>query len=366
MVYLEIVVSENSKDAVVDGRRQFLKTAGTAGLAMAAPALWIPKAHSATELTVADNGGALQPVMRKAFYDPFEKETGIHVTNIAHESDPVTQFKLSVDSGAHTWDVGMVTPDNVIRLAGPKNYLAPLGIASSDAKGMLPGMLTNTWLGFSTYGVIMGYRTDKFAKGGPNSWRDYWDTAKFAGRRGMYRSPSGTFELALLADGVAPKDLYPIDMDRAFKSLDKIKQSISVWWSNGAQNTQLLQSGEVDLSDTWNARAYAAMAAGAPIRLVWEGTYDTDGWSIPLGTPKLKQAQQFVRFCMRADRQAEYSSLIANGPSNADAYKLISPDRAKLLPTYPKNLERLERRDSAWWGKNFDAAQERFQEWILS
>jgi putative spermidine/putrescine transport system substrate-binding protein len=347
------------------GRRRFVKATGAAAIALAAPTIWT-RANAATALTVADNGGALQPVMRKAFYDPFEKETGIHINNIAHESDPVTQFKLSVDSGSHMWDVGMVTPDNVLRLAQPKNYLAPLGIASSDAKGILPGMLTDTWLGFSIYSVIMGYRSDKFTKGGPTSWADYWDPAKFPGRRGMYRSPSGTLENALIADGVAPKDLYPLDVDRAFKSLDKIRKSVNVWWANGAQNTQLLQSGEVDLTDTWNSRAYAAIASGAPVKLVWEGTYSVDGWSIPIGTPNLKAAQQFVRFCMRADRQAEYSSMCFNGPSNNDAYKTIDKKAAELMPTYPANLERLQRRDSAWWGKNFDSANERYQEWLLN
>lgn len=346
-------------------RRDFLKTVAKTGAAVTASTLWIPRVSAANSLTVADNGGALGPAMRKAFYDPFEKETGIRVENIAHESDPTTQFKLAVDSGSHIWDVAMIMPDNVLRLTGAKNYLAPLDIAPGDGKGILPGMLTSNWFGFSVYGVVMGYRTDKFPNGGPQNWRDYWDPQRFPGRRGMFRSPSGTLELALLADGVAPKDIYPIDIDRALKSLDKIRKSVSVWWSNGAQNTQILQSGEVDLSDTWNARALAAIASGAPVKIVWQGTYNIDGWSIVAGTPKLKQAQQFVRFCMRADRQAEYSFLSGNGPTNSDALKLIDPKRAELLTTYPKNLEGLRRRDAGWWGKNYDTANERFQEWLL-
>ncbi|KLU21829.1 ABC transporter substrate-binding protein [Caballeronia mineralivorans PML1(12)] len=348
-----------------ESRRRFLKTTGATGLALGAPTIWIPRAMAADTLTIADNGGALGPAMRMAFYDPFEKETGIRIVNVAHESDPVTQFKLTVDSDSHIWDLAMVTPDNVLRLTDAKNYLAPLDIGPGDAKGILPGMLTSNWFGFSVYGVVMAYRTDKYAKAVPTGWRDFWDTSKFPGRRGLYRSPSGTLENALLADGVAPKDIYPINIDRAMKSLDKIRSSVSVWWANGAQNTQLLQSGEVDMADTWNARALAAISSGAPVKIVWEGTYSVDGWSIPVGTPRLKQAQQFVRFCMRPDRQAVYASIVANGPSNSDALKLIDPKRAELLTTYPKNLERLIRRDSAWWGKNFDSANERYQEWLL-
>ncbi|WP_454720106.1 MULTISPECIES: ABC transporter substrate-binding protein [Cupriavidus] len=346
-------------------RREFIKTAAATGAVAAAPMLWLPRASAAEALTVADNGGALGPAMRKAFYDPFEKETGIRVINVAHESDPVTQFKLVVDSGSGIWDVAMVTPDNVLRLTSAKNYVAPLDNAPGEGKNILPGMLTANWFGFSVYGVVMGYRGDKFPKGGPQSWRDFWDTAHFPGRRGLFRSPSGTLELALLADGVAPQDLYPLDIDRAMKSLSKIRKSVSVWWSNGAQNTQLLQSGEVDLSDTWNSRALAAIASGAPVKIVWQGTYNVDGWSIVAGTKKLKQAQQFVRFCMRADRLAEYGTLSGNGPTNTESIKLIDQKRAELLTTYPKNLEGLRRRDTAWWGKNYDAANERFQEWLI-
>lgn len=347
-------------------RRDFLKTVAVTGAALSAPSLWIPRAFAADSLIVADNGGALAPALRKAFYDPFEKETGISIVNVAHESDPVTQFKLAVDAGSHIWDLAMVTPDNVQRLTAKKNYIAPLDVAPGDDKGILPGMLTANWFGFSAWGAIMAYRTDKFANEGPQSWADYWDTEKFAGRRSLYRSPSGTLEMALLADGVAPKDLYPLDVERAMRSMDKIRKSVSVWWSNGAQNTQLLQSGEVDLSDTWNARAIAAINAGAPVKIVWQGTYSVDGWSIVAGTPKLKQAQQFVRFCMHPERQAVYSAMTSNGPSNADALTLIDPKRAELLTTYPKNLEGLARRDEAWWSKNYDATNERFQEWLIA
>lgn len=349
-------------------RRRFIKTTGAAGLAsIAAPALWLPATAraAAKQITVADYGGAVTPALRKAFYDPFEKATGIQVINVAHESDPVTAFKLSVDSGSNVWDACMMTPDHVARLTEPKNYLAPLKIDQADAKGILPGMLTDYWFGCSVYAVLMAYRTDKYPEG-PTGWKDFWDTQKFPGRRGMYRSPIGLMENALLADGVALKDLYPVDVDRALKSLDKIRKSVAVWWTNGAQNTQILQNGEVDMSDTWNARALAAIEAGAPVKIVWEGTYNVDGWSIPVSTPRMEEARQFVRFFLDPERQAVYSSMISNGPSNNDAYKFIDPKRAEILPTYPRNFERLARRDAAWWGKNFDAVNEKFQEWLLN
>jgi putative spermidine/putrescine transport system substrate-binding protein len=346
-------------------RRKLLKAAGAAATGVVLPATWIKRAGAVEQITVADVGGAPAQALRTAFYDPFEKATGIRVVDVAHESDPVTQFKLVVDANSKIWDVCMVTPDDVARLTADKNYLEPLDIAADSNDNLVPGSLMPNWFGFSVYGIVMAYRTDVYKSEVPKSWADFWDTAKFPGRRGLYRNPKGVLESALLADGVAPKDLYPLDVDRAFAMLDKIRSQVAVWWTSGAQNTQLLQNGEVDMADTWSARAFAAIDAGAPVNIIWKGLYSIDGWSIPLGTPKLKQAREFVRFCIQPERQAAYSSIVANGPSNLKAYDFIAPERAKLLPTLPENLKDLTQRDFAYWGKNYAAISDRFQEWLL-
>jgi putative spermidine/putrescine transport system substrate-binding protein len=346
-------------------RRKLLKTAGVAATGLALPAAWSGQARAAEQITVADVGGAPGAALRTAFYDPFEKETGIKVIGVAHESDPVTQFKVIVDTGTKLWDVCMVTPDDVVRLTNEKNYLEPLEISAGADDELIPGAMMPNWFGFSAYGIVMAYRTDVYKKEAPKGWADFWNTEKFPGRRGLCRNPKGVLESALLADGVAPKDLYPLDVDRAFAMMDKIRSDVAVWWTSGAQNTQVLQSGEVDMADTWSARAFAAIDSGAPVQIVWKGLYSIDGWSIPLGTPKLKQAREFIKFCMHPERQAAYSSIVANGPSNLKAYKFITPERAKVLPTLPANLAGLTVRDYAYWGKNYAAVSERFQEWLL-
>ncbi|MHC8287213.1 extracellular solute-binding protein [Pseudomonas sp. XS1P51] len=353
-------------DAKNISRRNVIKGAGVVTAAMAVPSLWTgSRAFGAETITVSDVGGAVAPAIRTAFYEPFEKETGIKVIGVAHDSDPVTQFKLLVDAKTYIWDVSMVTQDHVARLTQPKNYLADLNIPFAKGQDVLPGMLTNNWLGFSVFGIVMAYNKEKFAGAHPASWADYWDTKKFPGRRGLYKSPWGVLELALLADGVAGKDLYPLDVDRAFKKLDQIRGDVAVWWSAGAQNTQTLQNGEVDISDTWSARGYAAIASGAPLNMLWEGLYSVDGWSIPIGTPKLDLARKFVEFCMRPEQQAVYSSLTTNGPSNKRAFEFISAERASALPSAPENFKHLTELDSVWWGSNYDAVTERFQEWML-
>jgi putative spermidine/putrescine transport system substrate-binding protein len=346
-------------------RRSLLTTA--TATALAAPFVWTGRTFGAEQITIADVGGAPGVAIRKAFYDPFEKATGINVVGVVHESDPTTQFKLLVDTKSYIWDLCMVTLGHVGYLSTPKDYLEPLNITLPAGTDLVPGTMTPVWLGFSVFATILAYRTDKFGENGPNNWADFWNVEKFPGRRGLYKGVAGTLEQALMADGVPAHELFPLDVDRAYKSLDKIKSHVSVWWTSGAQNTQILQSGEVDMSDTWSARAFAAIDAGAPVKMAWgQGLYSTDGWSIPKGTPRADLARKFVLFCLNPEQQAAYSSIVANGPTNEKAYDFLSPQRAKLLPTAPANIKNLQLTDEAWWAKHRAKQYERFQEWLLS
>jgi hypothetical protein len=143
-------------------RRRLLKAAGAVASGAALPAPFVKRAAAAEQITVADVGGAPAAALRTAFYDPFEKQTGIRVENVAHESDPVTQFKLVVDANSKIWDVCMVTPDDVARLTEQKNYLEPLDIAAENSGDLVPGSLMPNWFGFSVYGIVMAYRTDTY------------------------------------------------------------------------------------------------------------------------------------------------------------------------------------------------------------
>ena len=316
-------------------------------------------------LTVSDPGGPYRPAFKAAFYDPFEKATGIKVVPVAHESTPVAQVKAMVDAQTLLWDVVDVSPFQVALLGQLGDYLEPIGVSRQDFPGMLPVGMTQTSAGIDVFATVFAYRTDSFRNAAPASWADFWDASRFPGRRALRKNPQ-ILEVALLADGVAPDKLYPLDVERGFRSLDRIKPHVAVWWSSGAQSTQLLDSGEVDLCYTWNGRAQASIDAGSPVKIVWnQGLYELDVWAIPKGCPRLALAQQFVRFASHAERQAVVSETLAYGPANLDAFKSISAARAALLPTAPENLKLLRPTDDAWWAANYDPLFERFNAWVI-
>ena len=346
-------------------RRALMKTT-LAASAFAAPTILSRPARAAGQITVADYGGVGGEAARFAFYDPFEKETGIKVISVAHDPDPTTQLRVLVDTKSYVWDVLMLSLTNIAKLGVAENYLEPLNIEAGAGADLIPGMLRPLWLGVSVYAVLMAYRVDKFGANPPKTWADFWNVKDFPGRRALFREPDGLMEQALMADGVAPRDLYPLDIDRAFRSLDRIKKHVNVWWSTGAQITQILQNGEVDVAGTWASRAYAAADSGAPVKLAWsQGTYNVDGFGILRGTPRADLSRQFIRFCIDPKRQAAYSSKVINGPTNTKAYDHLSLERASLLPTSPQNLPGLQLVDSAWWGQNKDRIALRLQEWLL-
>ncbi|AFT86173.1 ABC transporter substrate-binding protein [Paraburkholderia phenoliruptrix] len=345
-------------------RRRILH--GASALAMAG-ALPLAARAQAKQIVVSDPGGPYTTAYREAFYDPFEKATGIKVVSVARESQPVAQFAAMVQTKNYVWDVTTLTLSADIPYLEAKGLLEPIGLKASDYPDVMPEAIAPNWLGVDVYSTVLAYRADKFKGNGPTSWADFWDVKKFPGRRSLRRSPLDTLEQALLADGVPLDKLYPLDVDRAFKSLDRIKPHVNIWWTSGAQAMQAIQSGDVDMISTWNGRAQAAKDAGAPVTIVWnEGLYSIEGWGIPKGTPRADAAKQFVRFCADAKRQALLTRTLAYGPTNRKAFEAISKDRATLLPTAPDNIRDMRLPSPQWWEENRQKVTERFNSWIIS
>jgi putative spermidine/putrescine transport system substrate-binding protein len=345
-------------------RRAVLKSIG--GLVAAGALAPAVRAQADKHIIVTDPGGPYGPAYRKAFYDPFEKATGIRVISAARESQPVAQFSAMVQTRNFIWDVTTLTLSADVLQLEQRGFLEPIGMNGAQMPGMLAEAVRPDWLGVNVYGTVLAYRKDRYGPNGPQSMRDMWDVQRFPGRRSLRRSPVDSLEQALMADGVPRDKLYPLDVDRAFRSLDRIKPHVAVWWSTGAQASQLLQSGEADQIITWSSRAQAAIESGAPVAIVWnDGTYAIEGWGIPKGTPRAEYAKAFVRFCADPARQAVLANTVATGPTNSKAFDFIQPARAALLPTAPDNIRQEINQNAAWWDKNRQAVTERFNTWLI-
>ncbi|MFT4065891.1 ABC transporter substrate-binding protein [Paraburkholderia sp.] len=345
-------------------RRAVLKSIG--GLVAAGALAPAARAQTGRHIIVTDPGGPYGPAYRKAFYDPFEHATGIRVISTARESQPLAQFSAMVQTRNFIWDVTTLTLSADVLQLEQQGFLEPIGLDAAQLPGMIPEAVRPDWLGVNVYGTVLAYRKDRYGANGPRSMRDMWDVNRFPGRRALRRNAVDSLEQALMADGVPRDKLYPLDVERAFRSLDRIKPHVAVWWSTGAQATQLLQSGEADQIITWSSRAQSAIESGAPVVIVWnDGTYAIEGWGIPKGTPRAEDAKAFVRFCADPARQAILANTVAAGPTNSKAFDFIQPARAALLPTAPDNIRQEVNLNAAWWDKNRKAVTERFNTWLI-
>ena len=302
-----------------------------------------------------------------AYGTAFTKETGIQVQAVTGANDPIAPIKQMVDARTYTWDMSVMALQVANQLAGDgAGYLEPLKIDNAPGWKALPEIFrTPYYAGNDVVATVLAYRTDS-VKTPPQSWADFFDTAKLPGRRAMRRAPVDSVEQALLADGVPGDKLFPLDFDRAFARLDRMKKDVAVWWTSGAQSTQLLQSGEVDFCPTWNGRAQAAINSGAPVAIMWEqALWQSEGWGILKGTPNADLCREFIKFALAPERQAIWAKETGYGPTLPDAIGKMDPALAKTLPTFPANRASAILVDVDFWTAHRDAASERFNKWVV-
>jgi putative spermidine/putrescine transport system substrate-binding protein len=316
------------------------------------------------QLVVVDWGGAITEAHKKAIFEPFEKEFGVKI--VVNSPTDYGKFKAMVESGNVEWDVVNVDSDFVIR-GGKEGLLEQLDYEVINEEGVMEQLVNEYGIGAELYNVAISYNTDNYSEENhPRNWQEFWDTEKFPGARTLWKYPTGTFEAALLADGVKPENLYPLDIDRALESLDKIKDDVSVWWTTGAQPPQLLASGEVQLAAAWNGRVISAQKEGAPEDVEYnQALILADSWVVPKGTSNKDLAMKFINFAVQKKQQAEFSKLIPYAPVNEDALDLLDEKTLSELGQMGKNAENQVVVDLEWWVENFDTVNERFQEWLL-
>jgi putative spermidine/putrescine transport system substrate-binding protein len=320
-----------------------------------------PPKHEGTTLTFASFGGVYQEAQRDGWLVPYTALTGVQFTE-SEESSNAT-IKAQVESGNVSWDV--VDVGNDFGLDANADLLEPLDYTLIKQDEILEGFATKYRVGDITYGVVLAYNTDKTAGKVPEGWADFFDTAKIPGKRGLWKySTGGVLEFALMADGVKPADLYTpkLDVDRAIKKLDTIKDDI-VWWESGAQSQELIGSGEVAMSMIWNGRGYSAKHTdNKPVEMQWNQQILTaDYFVVPKGTPNKQVAMEFIAWATCANNNAAVSNKIPYGPTNKNS----KANEAVVADLAVTNVdENTGYFNDTYLIDNFDAIDAPFQAWV--
>ncbi|TBV09031.1 ABC transporter substrate-binding protein [Phytopseudomonas dryadis] len=317
------------------------------------------------EITFVSQGGAYQEAQSKAILEPAAKKLGL---TLKQDSSPKAYpiIKTQVESGKVSWDVVDLPTGDCIR-GQQEGLFEKLDPALIPNAAKLPDNLKDDYsVGYISYSTVLAYRTDAFEEdAAPRTWADFWDTQKFPGQRSLRNLPRPTLEIALMADGVAPDQLYPLDVDRAFRKLEAIKPDIATWWTSGGQSAQLISDGEVDMIQAWNGRITAVQADGAPVAFDYDqGVLETNSLCVLKGSRHKEAAMKFVNEAIDATLQAALPMIIDYGPLNPEAFETgtIPAERAAKLPSAPENLSRQAVLSAQWWASQ--AGIEAEERWL--
>jgi putative spermidine/putrescine transport system substrate-binding protein len=338
-------------------RRALIKSAA---VVTALGGLGIPRLVQAkpTQMVISTGGGALEEAYKAAYFAPWTQKTGITIT-----TGPNTGAKLKamVEQKAVEWDVSQ-QPAELAATMAKQGLLEPLDYSVIDKAKLIKGVAFEYFVMCDIAAYHIAWNT-KLVKPGaePKDWPAFW---AFAGRRGLWKRPYQTMEVALMADGVDKDKLYPLDIERALKSLSKIKDGV-YWWERGAQVAQILIDGEVEVTAAWNGRVYEPKKAGAPVDFhLNEALLVADAWVVPKGAPNKRESMEFIAAALAADNQASFAQKIPYGPVNWDALKLLPKETLAILPSADENLKRSTFLDVNWWADNGERADAAFNKWI--
>jgi putative spermidine/putrescine transport system substrate-binding protein len=335
------------------------------------------------DVTVMSWGGAYGAAQTEAHVKPWMAATGT-ATVMVDSDNPAPAIKAMVEAGNVTVDVASVEYADAIRLCD-EGVLEPIDAASLPAgadgtpatEDFLAGAITECGVSTDIWAQVFAYDTTKYPEGAaPTTAADFFDLEKFPGKRGLRKGAKTMLEFALLADGVAPADVYatlstPEGLDRAFAKLDTIKSEV-VWWDAGAQPPQLLADGEVVMTSAYNGRIFnAALAEGKPFKIVWDGQiYENEMYVVPKGAPNKDAAMEFIKYATSTEGLRAQAQWISYGPARKSA--LLEPlmfndgktEMAPHLPTAPDNLKNALESNFEFWVDRDAELNERFQAWL--
>ena len=353
------------KDA--DKRRRAI-AAGLTGAVIAPSLLWSSKVSAAEQVVVRTPGGVFDDVKRETVYDPFRKETGIEVVPVAATTAKLMAMMKSGQSELDVIDTG----DSTLLELELSNYLIPIpynDFKLTNPADIDPVVKRKFQVGSFIYAMVLGFNTKAIPAGSePKSWAEFWDIKKWPGRRTLPDMASGTpsLEFALLADGVPMDKLYPLDIDRAFKSMSRIRSTIPKFWDTGALSSTMLADNEVSMGAIWSTRLQVAIDQGAPLGVQWnQNALLAQAYGIPVGTKNVQNAVKFIDYASSPAVQARWLAKYKAIPVNTKAYSATSKELIDPATGTPWTRSKGFVLDIDWWSKNRQKVGQTWATWII-
>lgn len=311
------------------------------------------------EMVVSGPGGVYQDAQRKVMFEPAAKALGIKIKE--DSGGELSSVRAQVKTGQVAYDLVSLGAQDCVT-GSRENLFEPLDYSLIDKSGFPERYARKDWIGIIYYSTVLTYSKKLYGAKPPASWADFWNAKGYKSLRNI---PQLMLEAALLADGVAPDKLYPLDVDRAFAKLEQVKPQIGIWWATGAQTGQLIKTGEVDLIAMWNGRAAPVIKDGSDYAYTYnQGLITSDCFAIPRGAKNKDTAMRALAYFVRPDVLAGIANFIPYGPVNQKALAFIPEDKLKDINSTPEKLAIQVTSNDDWWYENGAKVRERWDRFL--
>jgi putative spermidine/putrescine transport system substrate-binding protein len=323
-------------------------------------------AASAHGFTIVTRTDAMRAGVQEAYIQPFVAATDLSAVQDTWDGG-IDALRARAKAPEPGWDLVETDPEELATGCG-EGLFEKIDWSSVGGKDhYLPQGVSDCGVGAMIMGTVLAWDRDKFPV--TPSWADFWDVAKYPGKRGLRNGVRGNLEFALLADGVAAGDVYKTlstsdGVDRAFRKLDQLKPYI-VWWQQEADAARILGSGDVLMTSAPSARiATASRVDHRNFGVQWNtALYEVLSWAILKGSPNLRQAQQFLYFAGTPAIEARMLRISGDAGLAKGMNEGLAPELLALSASNPANMATSLRIDAAFWRDNLAKLKPRFDAW---
>jgi putative spermidine/putrescine transport system substrate-binding protein len=303
----------------------------------------------------ANWGGDAAACTAEHYGAPFTRATGIAVE--VDGSGPLGDLiRTLVKTGQVPWDCCDADGFVAIRL-GREGLLEPIDYGIVDRAKVTAPFAHEYGVASYLYSTVLAFDRSRFGAMVPG-WADFWDVATFPGKRALPRQMHGALEAALLADGVPRDRLYPLDLPRAFRKIEEIKEHL-VFWSSGMASQALFLEEDIVMGSLWHTRA-ALLEEDTHGRVGWtwkDGLLAAGSWIVPKGNPAGRDpAMRWIASMQEPARQIAMMDCAGQGPANPASIPLLDAAQRRLHPGAPDNRAQQVVMDDAYFASHYDEA----------
>lgn len=314
---------------------------------------------SGTTISYLGFGGITDEMMQKAWFEPFEEETGAKIvleapTNYAklqaQEQSGSVSYDL-VDGDAFVMDPGCGEEWEEMNLPNLKNV---------DPKYQPKSKCTSPDY---VYTYVIGWSPEKFPNGGPENCEDFFNTQKFPGKRQIWAYYYGDApECAAVAAGADPHNPYPLDTGALLAEVKNIKNEILTFETSG-QAAEAMQNNDAAMGIYTTRMLVEGEKLGADWKVAHRWSSTASGtFGIPKGAPHKEAAEALLNYIYNPENNKRYFELL---PAYGSPEGFLPPQAEKMDPWLVSGSKQLLSAGSLvdwqWWAENDATFSEQWQ-----